>query len=132
MARAKQQTGWVGWVYFASLMMTLLGGMQIIAGLTALFKDDFYLVTQQHLIAFNYTTWGWINIVIGALIFCAGLALMSGKMWGRVIGGILAVMSALTNLAFLNAYPLWSIIALIIDGCVIYALAVHGAEANDF
>jgi isoprenylcysteine carboxyl methyltransferase (ICMT) family protein YpbQ len=132
MARvAKQQTGWVGWVYFASLMMVLAGGMQIIAGLTAIFNKGFYLVTQQSLIAFNFTTWGWINLILGIVIFCAGLALMSGAMWARVVGSILAIMSALSNLAFLNAYPLWSLIALIVDGFVIYALAVHGSETSD-
>lgn len=124
----KQPTGWVGWVYFASAMMILAGGLQIIAGLVAIFKDDFYVVGQQALLAFNYTTWGWVHFLLGLLIFAAGLAVASGSVWGRVIGVFLAILCLLANLAFLVAFPIWSIIAIIINGLVIYALTLHGDE----
>src|SRR5438128_1297910 len=106
--RSKQPTGWVGWIYFASLMMMLLGGFQAIAGLVAIFKDDFYLVTSNHLVAFNYTAWGWIDLVLGVLIFLAGLSLMTGALWARLIAVFLAALSLFANMAFLNAYPWWS------------------------
>lgn len=124
----KQPTGWVGWVYFASAMMVLAGGLQIIAGLVAIFKDDFYVVGQNALIAFNYTTWGWIHFFLGLLILGAGLAVMAGSTWGRVIGVFLAILCAIANVAFLAAYPIWSIIGLVVNGCVIYALTLHGDE----
>lgn len=124
----KKETGWVGWVYFASAMLLLVGGMQAIAGLVALFKDDYYLVTQNSLLAFDYSAWGWVHLVLGALLVAAGLAIMAGKMWGRVVGVFVAILSALANLAFLSAYPLWSIMAITIDVLVIYALTLHGEE----
>jgi len=124
-------TGWVGWVYFAGAMMLLLGGLQAIAGLVALFNDKFFVVTQNGLIALNFTTWGWIHLILGVVIFAAGIAVLAGNMWGRIIGVFLAVLSAIANLGFITAYPLWSIVGLIIDGLVIYALTMHGAEAKD-
>jgi len=36
--------------------------------------------------------------------------------------------SALVNLAFIAAYPLWSIMVITLDVLVIYALAAHGRE----
>jgi hypothetical protein len=127
----KEPTGWVGWVYFASAMMLLVGGMQSIAGLVALFKDDYYVVAQNGLIAFNYTTWGWVHLLMGILIFLAGLAVAAGRTWGIVIGVLLAIVSALANVAFLSAYPIWSIMAIVINVFVIYALTIHGSELKD-
>ena len=124
----KQPTGWVGWVYFASAMMVLAGSLQVIAGLVAIFKDDFYVVGQNALIAFNYTTWGWIHLLLGLLIFGAGLAVAAGSTWGRVVGVFLAILGVIANLTFLVAFPIWSIIGIIINGFVIYALTLHGDE----
>ncbi len=124
-------TGWVGWVFFASAMMLLVGGLQAIAGLVALFKDDFYVVTNSGLLAFDYSAWGWIHLIVGIVIFAAGCAILAGQAWGRVIGVFLAILCALVNLAFAYAYPIWAITALIIDGLIIYALTMHGMEVKD-
>lgn len=121
-------TGWVGWAYFASFMMMLSGVLQGIAGLTGIFKSNYYLVTQGHLLVFNFTTWGWINLVLGIVIFMAGLELLRGAMWARVVAVVLATLSFIANMGFFNAYPWWSLIVMVIDVLVIYALTVHGAE----
>ncbi len=121
-------TGWVGWGYFAAFMMMFLGIFQGMAGLAAIFKDNFYLVTQEHLLVFNFTTWGWINLILGVVILLAGLELLRGAMWARVIAVFLAVLSLVANAGFIDAYPIWSILMMVIDVLVIYALTVHGGE----
>ena len=128
MSARNQPTGWIGWVFFASLMMMLVGGFQAINGLVALFKDDFYLVSEKALLVFNYTTWGWVHLLMGIVIFAAGVALMNGATWARIVGVFLAGLSLFANMAFLAAYPLWSILMIVIDILVIYALTVHGSE----
>ena len=130
MAR-NQTTGWVGWVYFAGAMMLVIGGLQAISGLVALFKNSYFVVSQGQLLVFDYTQWGWINLILGVLVFCAGLAVLSGQTWGRIVGVVMAVLSAIANLSFMSAYPAWSLIGLTIDVLVIYALTVHGAEAKN-
>ncbi len=127
----KEPTGWVGWVYFASAMMVLAGGMQIISGLVALFKDDYFVVTQSHILAFDYSTWGWVHLVAGIVLLSAGMAVAAGRVWGRTIGVVIAVLSAMLNLAFLSSYPIWSIIMIIVDIFVIYALTVKGSEVKE-
>ncbi|HET7673772.1 MAG TPA: hypothetical protein VFK11_04665 [Candidatus Saccharimonadales bacterium] len=124
-------TGWVGWVFFASALMLLVGSLQAIAGLVALFKDDFFVVTKDGLLAFDYTAWGWVHLIIGVVIFAAGCAILAGQTWGRIIGVFLAILSAIANLAFVSAYPIWSITALVIDGMIIYALTMHGTEVKE-
>lgn len=126
----REVTGWVGWVYFASMMMLIVGGLQAINGLVALFHPTFYVVGDHGWVVFNLTAWGWVNLLYGLVLMGAGAALTSGRTWARVVASLLVVVSALGNLAYLPAYPIWSMIALVIDGLVLYALTVHGAEAQ--
>jgi hypothetical protein len=38
------------------------------------------------------------------------------------------MLSAILNLVFISAYPVWSAIVIAIDVIVIYAIVVHGRE----
>jgi hypothetical protein len=132
MAQNNNSSGWVGWAYFAGFMMMFLGIFQSIAGLTAIFNDDYYLVTQNRLVAFDFTAWGWIHLLIGILVFFAGLELLrSGAVWARLIAVLLAGLSLIANISFMDAYPLWSISMAIVDVLVIYALTVRGGEVRE-
>lgn len=124
-------TGWVGWAYFAGIMMSISGIFMAISGLTALLRHTYYLVGENTLVAFNYSQWGWIHLLLGLVLVSAGGSVMRGGTWGRVVGIILASISLVTNFAFVEAYPIWSIIVIVIDVLIIYALAVHGAEAGE-
>lgn len=130
-AQNNTPTGWVGWGYFASIMMLMLGFFQGIAGLTGIFKDNYYVVTQSHILAFDIKTWGWINLILGIIIFLAGLELLRGAMWARVVAVFLAAASLVANMAFINAYPFWSILMIVVDILVIYALTVRGGELRE-
>jgi hypothetical protein len=121
-------TGWVGWAYFASFMLMLAGVLQAIAGLAAIFKEQFFVVTEQSLLVFNFTTWGWVSLILGIILFMAGLELMRGAAWARLVAVILAALGFIANAGFFNAYPFWSIIAMTVNVLVIYALTVHGNE----
>lgn len=123
-------TGWVGWVYFAGFMMSLLGVFQAIIGLTALLNDKFYLALHGRLLVFNFTAWGWIHLIYGILMLVVGTSLFSGRKWALVVAAILATFNFILQFAFVSAYPIWSIIVMILDIVVIYALTVHGQEAS--
>lgn len=122
-------SGWVGWVIFAAMMMLMAGIFQAIAGLTALFNSGYYVVGADELVVnVDYTAWGWTHLALGAIAIGAAAGLIAGQMWARVVGIAMAVVSAVVNLAFIGAYPLWSIIVITLDVVVIYAIAVHGEE----
>ena len=128
----KQLSNWTGWVFFAGIMMMLSGFFQVIAGLTGLLKHNWYVVsTANHLLVFNYQAWGWIDLIVGAIIILAGMSVLHGSLWARIVGIILAVVSSLAAIASINEYPIWSIIVVTVDVLIIYALAVHGAELKD-
>ena len=123
------QTGWVGWVVFGGTMMVLLGAFHAIEGLVALFKDEYFLVGRSGLVlSVDFTTWGWTHLIAGLIVAGAGIGLMAGQMWARVVGVVLAVLSAVVNLAFLAAFPIWSALMILLDVLVIWAITVHGSE----
>jgi hypothetical protein len=125
-------TGWTGWVVFASFMMFLLGAFQAVQGLVALFDDGFYLVTPGNLVVdVNYNVWGTVHLVLGVLLMLSGAGVLTGNLAARTVGVVLAGLSALANLLFIEAYPFWSIIIITVDVLVIYALTVHGRELRD-
>ena len=124
-------SGWAtGFIVFAGVMMIMAGGFQALAGMVALFEDEFYVATPNYLLEFDATTWGWIHLLIGLLVLFAGFAVMSGKTWGRTVGVILAVLSALANFAFIPYYPFWSMAIIALDVFIIWALAAHGRDVT--
>jgi hypothetical protein len=117
---------WSGWISFAGIMMILLGSFQIIEGLVALLRSSYFVVPATGLVVnVDYNAWGWLHLVLGVLIFAAGFGVMAGRLWARIVGIVLALISAVVNLAFIAAYPLWAIIVIAVDIAVIYALATH-------
>ena len=64
----------------------------------------------------------------GLLIILAGIGLFVGNILARSLAVVLAMVSAVVNLGFLSAYPIWSAIMIAVDILVIWALTVHGGE----
>jgi hypothetical protein len=120
---------WIGWIAFAGVMMVLLGAFHVFQGLVALFKDEYFLVVESGLLVnVSYTTWGWVHLIGGVIVVVAGLCVFGGQVWARAVGVLLAFASAVTSLAFLSAYPVWSLIMIGLDIVVIMALTVHGSD----
>ena len=131
-SETRGQTGWVGWVVFAGFMLVLVGSFHVIQGLVAVFRDEVFLVGPKGLVVnVDYTTWGWTHIVGGALAILVGACLLAGQLWARIVAVIVAMLSAIANIVFLPAYPIWSTIMIAIDVLVIWAVTVHGSEIRN-
>jgi hypothetical protein len=128
----REPTAWVGWIVFAAVLMIMVGILHAIEGFVALFKDTYYVARPSGLVfSVDYTTWGWVHLIAGLLVAGAGAALFTGRMWARVIGVGVALLSLIANFTFINAYPVWSTIMIAVDVLIIYALTVHGREMKD-
>jgi vacuolar-type H+-ATPase subunit I/STV1 len=119
---------WTGWVAFAGILMIVLGAFNIIDGLVALFREQVFVVGKDRLLAFDFTTLGWILLILGIIMVLAGFAVLAGRTWGRVVAVVLVVLNAIGQLAFISVAPIWSIMVIAIDVIVIYALVAHGRE----
>ena len=120
--------GAVGLTAFAGIMMVLLGGWWIIAGLVALVNSEFYVVTTEYILQFDTTSWGWIHLILGILVLFAGFGVFSGAVWARTVGVILAAVSGLVAFAWLPYYPVWAILIATLSVFTVWALTVHGRD----
>ena len=125
----KEMTEWVGWSFFAAVVLILVGAMNIITGFIALFDDNYLIPTEGGgMFVFDPTGWGFTVLIIGALLVLAGFSILKGSLYGRIIGVLAAGLSAIAQISTIRPYPIWSMIIIFINVMVIYALTVHGDE----
>jgi hypothetical protein len=129
METLQRQSRWVtGLAVFAGSMMIVVGIFQIVVGLTAIFERAFYILADSYLFGFNVVAWGWVHLALGVLVLLGGGAVLAGQLWGRVLGIVLASLSAIANFLFLPYYPLWSMLIIAADVAVIWALTRYGRD----
>ena len=122
-------TGWVGWIVLAAIFMVVIGGLNAIQGLAALFRDEAYWVTLGGtVLTFDVTTWGWIHLIFGILLVVVGVMLMRGSTLARVLGIALVALNLIAQFSWSTLYPFWALTLIAIDVLIIYALVVHGGE----
>ena len=129
MSVQREPSGWaIGGAMFAGSMMIMIGIFDALAGLTGILRDDFYVNTPHNLFKFDVTAWGWVHLVIGIVVVCAGYGVLSGATWARVVGVILAMVVAIENFMFIPYYPFWSLLIIALAVWVIWALAFRGDD----
>lgn len=114
-----------GWVIFAGAMLFIIGVLDVIQGLVALFKEEIYLVGASGLIVTtDYSTWGWLLLIWGVVLVLAALSLFAGGSFGRWFAIIVVGINMIGQFAWFPAYPLWSIVAIGLSVAVLWALTV--------
>ncbi len=121
-------SGWAGGgIAFAATIMVMIGVFQAIAGIVAIVDDNFYVVTQNYTFDVDTTAWGWIHLILGALVALSGFYLFARRAWAAIVALTLALLSAISNFFFIPYYPWWSIITIALCVWVIWALTRPGA-----
>jgi hypothetical protein len=113
----------VSGLIFAASMMIMLGIWQVFIGIAAIAGDDFFVIQEGYVYNLDTTAWGWIHVVLGAVVVLTGLFLFSGAAWARAVGILLAALAVVNNFLFLPYYPVWSIMVIALAVFVIWALA---------
>ncbi|MEU4426607.1 hypothetical protein AB0F81_38800 [Actinoplanes sp. NPDC024001] len=126
-------TAWIGMVVFAGILMLTLGTFQIVEGVVALYRADFYPVAPDRLlVSTSYTAWGWTHVILGVITVATGAGVLLGQLWARVLGIVITAGAALVHFGFLTAAPVWCSILIGMQILVIYALAVHGRDVRPY
>ena len=78
-------TGWVGWGWFAGIMLIIAGVIDAIYGFIAVFlpSSSYFIVGEGGLVLLDVQGWGWWHVIIGAALILVGIALFSGAGWAR-------------------------------------------------
>ena len=77
-------------------------------------SNEYLFLTDEAVILLDAAGWGWWHLIIGAAMVLVGVVLVS--------------INAISQMGLLAVQPLWSLIMILLDIIVIYALIVHGRE----
>jgi uncharacterized membrane protein len=130
--RETERSGWTGWITFAGVMLIIGGSLGLIFGIIAAVNDNWVVFTNRGQVSLDLSTWGWVHIIVGAIVLLAGFGVFTGNILARIVGVAVAVVSLIANFLWLPVYPVWAIIIITIDVLVIWALTAHGGEMRNY
>ena len=118
-----------GWITFAGIILIFEGVMRFFDSIWAFrYNGQLPAALQDATFSDNLTTYGWIYLLVGIILVLAGIGVLYGSQFSRWIGIIAAAIGALSAVAWLPYYPVWSLIYVFIAVMVIYALSVYGGR----
>ena len=130
-AQEQHSSPWAtGFALFAGVLMIIAGLWAIILGISAILNDKVFVTAQGYLYEFDITGWGWVHLILGVLVGGAGIGIIQGATWGRVVGIAVAGLSLLANFMFIPHYPVWSILIIALDVLIIWALVTYPSRAG--
>ncbi|WP_431957594.1 DUF7144 family membrane protein [Nocardia lijiangensis] len=107
----------------AAILLLTVGVLQIFEGISAVIDDELFVVGVEYVYKFDISTWGWIHIVLGAILVICAIGLMTGSTWGKVAAIIIAALTIIANFLWLPYYPYWSILIIALSIVVIWAVS---------
>jgi hypothetical protein len=122
-----EETRGSGWITFAAVVIIMVATLNIIDGIAAVSKSNFF-VGNAHYVFSDLKTWGWILLVLGVLQLIAAYAVLGGSEAARWFGIAVAGINAIGQLAYVPAQPWWAITMFALDVVVIFGLAVYGGR----
>jgi hypothetical protein len=119
----------VGWITFAGTLMIIGGGLKMLEGLGWIINsNNLFPDGNDALFGQSASSWGWFQLLLGAVVLLAGFAVFSGNVLARTVGVIAAIISVFSAFASMTFYPFWALTIIAIDVAIIWALTVHGRD----
>ena len=112
-------------VSFAAVVLLLTSLMEILQGLAAINDPENFFAGADYAFDFDVTAWGWVHLIIGVISIAVAIGIMTRQSWAQVVGMLIAGLAMLTNFAWLPHYPLWALVIIALNACVIWALTVQ-------
>jgi hypothetical protein len=117
-----------GRIIFAATLLLIAGTLNIIYGIGALDDANIFKNDQRYILT-NLNTLGWVLIVLGAIQLTAGVSLMAGHTYGRVIGIFAAGVGAIVALLSIgDGNPWWSLGIFVLCVYVLHGILVYGQD----
>jgi len=123
----EDQVSGTGWVLFATIMLGITGLWNVFDGIAAISSAHVFIADANYVFS-DLNTWGWIVLCLGIVQGLAAVMLLTGSEFARWFGVASAGVNALGQLAFVPAYPWWSLAMFAVDVLIIYGLVVYGGS----
>jgi hypothetical protein len=114
-----------GMVTFAAVIMFMVAGFEALSAILAFVGTGWWVTASGDLVYANLAFWGVIDLLIALIALYAGIDLLRGGTFGRVMGYLFAGLGAIRWLFVIPAAPILSVVVIALCVMVIYALATH-------
>jgi hypothetical protein len=115
-----------GWRAFAGTYLVIAGMLNLIWGITALSNKSYFI--EGGLVWSSLSTWGWIALIVAATQIVGGGLLFARKFGGVLMALVISMCGMLMNFLSIGAYPVWSVVAIVCNALVLWAVTVHGED----
>lgn len=114
----------VGVAWAAAALLLVASILAFLQGIAALAGDEtLVLVNDGYIYAFSLTAWGWIHLILGIIGVAIAIGVFYAAVWARALAIVIAVLSIVANFMWLPYTPWWSILIIVLDVLVIWAMA---------
>ena len=118
-----------GLIIFASALLCVLAFFNMIYGVTAITNSHVF-IASAHYVFGGLRSWGWATLILAILQLFAAGGVLAGNQLARWFGVAVVGLSAIDQMFFLGAYPLWSLTIIAIDVVALWALCACGGREN--
>ena len=120
-----------GWILFSMIVLFTAGIMRIFDGIWLVHNSNTIQAFTGGLLGSSVKGYGWLYIVVGALLILVAASLMSGSEVGRWTGVAAGAILAITSVWAMPYYPFWSLTYIAIGVLVIFGLSVYGGHEQE-
>jgi hypothetical protein len=119
----------MGWTVFAGLALLLMGTLNLVWGFFEILND--YYFSGDTLMTGSHSLWGWLYITVGACQLLLVPLVFSRNPTGVFLAIVVVALNAVSHLLGFGHRVAWSIVALTLDGLVLFALVNYGFRVQE-
>ncbi len=118
-----------GWLFFAGTVLGLAGVMRIFDSLWAFrYKGALPDALKDSVFGSNLKNYAWAWLFVGIVLIASSVLVLARSQFARWIGFIAATIMAVSAMAWMPYYPVWSLTYVGIAVLTFYALARYGGR----
>jgi hypothetical protein len=120
-----------GWVTFAAIVMFSVAFLRIVTAISYFAKSHKVNDLSQGLFSNHLWAWGAWDLTIAAFALFAGISLLGGGGFGRVVGYIWAVLVIVQSFLIIGIAPWFAATMILLAVFVIYGLATSPSASEE-
>ncbi len=118
-----------GWLFFAGTVLGLAGLMRIVDSIWAFrYKGALPSGLQNGVFGDNLKNYAWLWLIVGIVLILSSFLLLTGSTVAKWVGYVAATIMAVSAVAWMPYYPVWSLVYIVIAVLVFHALSRYGGR----
>ena len=120
-----------GWLTFSGVVLIIAGIMRIFDAIWAFrYHGSLPNNLEDAIFGHSLKTYGWIDLIIAAIMLVAAALVLSRSQVARWIGVFAGAVLAISAVWWIPYYPVWSLMYVAMGVLLVYALVAHGGAAG--